>query len=176
MCGVGVIFCHRNALVCYTCMAFINVVIMGQPIVYATQSNYCENMRFLRHERLHAWPIRSPPYPNVVHFELSRLWHVVKWMAQFAIQTREGWNQIKYAFIAAMAVWTGMNEAHLDSWCVCFGIIDVKRHHNKITNSTMCQVASLPHTDIASFFPISWEFLFVTWISRKWVFPLSTCL
>ena len=46
MCGVGVIFCHRNALVCYTCMAFINVVIMGQPIVYATQSNYCENMPF----------------------------------------------------------------------------------------------------------------------------------
>ena len=146
MCGVGVIFCHRNALVCYTCMAFINVVIMGQPIVYATQSNYCENMRFLPWEiaRL-ADPI--PPYPNVMHFELSRLWHVVKWMAQFAIQTCEGRNQIKYAFIAAGAVCTGMNEAHLDSWCVCFGtIIDVKRHHNKITNSTLCQVARLPHT------------------------------
>ena len=44
-------------------MAFINVVIMGQPIVYATQSNYCENMRFLPWEiaRL-ADPI--PPIPQ----------------------------------------------------------------------------------------------------------------
>ena len=56
------------------------------------------------------------------------------------------------------------------SWCVCFGIIDVKRHHNKITNSTLCQVATLPYTFV------SWHFLFVTWISRKWVLPASVDL